>query len=507
MTARHRLRNFFLNLWAEQPLWHFLVLIVLLTATVVFGFALLYHAAGPLDQLSWRNLPGISDKPFLPCLERAFLEFVTLSGGNTQCAVPVPWLDKAIAAVQILCGLFFFAAIVAFVTAVVLRPKTVFELKHCLNLHRAEGRYDLIFSLYNASPVTVSQLHVRIIARTRINSTTLRNVVLRDEAPRQPLAEPYIPLRIRAPLHDHGVIINAVDVQGFVTAASYQSERDPHPLPIEAFYAEIRGVMVGIEQAVHGARRYRIDGGALFHGRHRSVTSDYAYARGKGLLRRLAPPGDVLRAFHLNDAALAMQADKIYVFGFGSLVDPASFSRTIGRAQWVIEDFPLATLKGYKRVWDVAMDNRVSLPGYKHYVREDAPDSPLAAYVCFLDVVREPSKEVVGALAAVNAEEFERLKLRERNYAAVDVTADMAHPPLDGRVFTFMGLDEAKARYAAGCAAGTLLINTRYQATVECAFRARGKAALENYLTSTEMPEGIAFMALKVVRVPEAGAR
>jgi|GEM_PF-1372596 len=504
MTTPHRLRNFFLNLWAEQPLWHFLALIVLLTAAVVFGFALLYHSAGPLDQLSWRNLPGISDKPFLPCLERAFLEFVTLSGGNAQCVMPMPWLDKAIAAVQILCGLFFFAAIVAFVTAVVLRPKSVFELKHCLNLRLIDGRYELVFSIYNASPVTVSQLHVRIVARARINDTTRRNVVLRDDAPRHPLAEPYIPLRIRASLSDFGISINAVDAQGFVTAASCQSERDPHARPIEAFYAEIRGVMVGIEQAVHGARRYRLDARTLFHGRHRSVEPDDSYARGKGLFRRLTPPGDVLRAFQLNALPLATQADKIYVFAFGSLVDPASLSRTIGRDDWVLEDFPLATLKGYKRVWNIAMDNRVSEPGYKRYVHEDAPNTAPQVYVCFLNIVPDPSQQVVGAFVAVKEDEFAHLKRRERNYEAVDVTADMAHPPLDGRVFTFMGLAGAKVRFEAGSVAGTLVINVAYQSMVETAYRARGKAAFANYLASTETPEAVEFMALKTVRLPES---
>ncbi|MCZ4305882.1 gamma-glutamylcyclotransferase [Zoogloeaceae bacterium G21618-S1] len=478
-----------------------------LTATVVFAFAVLYYTAGPLDQLSWRKLPGGYDKPFLPCVERAFLEFVTLSGGSTQCVVPVPWLDKAIAAVQILCGLFFFAAIVAFVTAVVLRPKAVFALKHCLNLHRAEGRYDLIFSVYNASPVTLSQLHVRIIARARIDQTTLRNVLLRDDAPRQPLAEPYIPLRIRAPLNDFGITINAVDAQGFVTALSVRTERDPQPLPIEEVYAEIRGVMLGIEQPVQGAWRYCLAEKALFHGRHQSVDSDYPYARGKGLFRRLSPPGDLVRAFHRNASPLVTQADKIYVFGFGSLVDPASFSRTIGRDAWLVEDFPLATLEGYKRVWGVAMDNRVSLPGYKHYVRADAPDSVPAVHVCFLDVAPDASQQVVGVLVAVSEDEFARLKQRERNYEAVDVTAAIVHPPLDGRVFAFMGLAEAKARFDAGRAAGTLVINTAYQTQVECAYRSRGKVAFDNYREATEIPDGVALVALKMVRIPETGGR
>ena len=501
MSTRHRLRNFFLNLWAEQPLWHFLALIVLLTAAVVSGFALLYHSAGALENLSWRNLPGLSERPFLPCLERAFLEFVTLSGGNAQCTVAVAWLDKTIAAAQILSGLFFFAAIVAFVTAVVLRPKQVFELKHCLNLRRSEGRYDLLLSVYNASPVTLNQLHVRIIARARIDDTTLRNIVLRDDSPRQPLAEPYIPLRIRTALDAHRIAINAVDAAGFVTAASHHGPTDAQPLAVEELYVEINAVMLGIEQPAHIARRYRLDQHGLFHGRHRGVDADYRYARSKGLFARLSPPDAVRTHFHLNDPPLATPREKTYVFGYGSLVDPASFSRTIGRSNWLAEDYALATLNGHKRTWGIAMDNRLSLPGYKRYVAADAPDTYPEVYVCFLDVAPDPAHCVIGAMTAVSADEFARLKVRERNYRAVDVTDAIAHPPLDGRVFTFMGLPEARARYRAGRDANTLAISSGYLAMVENAYRARGKTAFDNFQHATETPDGIQHLALKVVPV------
>lgn len=150
------------------------------------------------------------------------------------------------------------------------------------------------------------------------------------------------------------------------------------------------------------------------------------------------------------------------------------------------------------------MDNRVSEPGYKRYVHEDAPNTAPQVYVCFLNIVPDPSQQVVGAFVAVKEDEFAHLKRRERNYEAVDVTADMAHPPLDGRVFTFMGLAGAKVRFEAGSVAGTLVINVAYQSMVETAYRARGKAAFANYLASTETPEAVEFMALKTVRLPES---
>jgi hypothetical protein len=62
-----------------------------------------------------------------------------------------------------------------------------------------------------------------------------------------------------------------------------------------------------------------------------------------------------------------------YVFGYGSL------------AAWAGRGEALAELAGARRVWGVAMDNRVEIPGYKVYV-DPADGSRPPVHVAFLDL-------------------------------------------------------------------------------------------------------------------------
>jgi hypothetical protein len=75
------------------------------------------------------------------------------------------------------------------------------------------------------------------------------------------------------------------------------------------------------------------------------------------------------------------------VFGYGSLAGGGA-----GGA---------ARLDGYRRVWGVAMDNRVDIPGYKSY-RLRADGSRPAVFVAFLDVVSSRGDSVEGVLLAVD---------------------------------------------------------------------------------------------------------
>ncbi|MGH2910161.1 MAG: hypothetical protein ACRDK8_12795, partial [Solirubrobacteraceae bacterium] len=68
-----------------------------------------------------------------------------------------------------------------------------------------------------------------------------------------------------------------------------------------------------------------------------------------------------------------------YVFGYGSL---AAGDVTPGRRR-LLTGF-VADLRGVRRGWGVAMDNRVDLPGYKCYLDPDGRRPALS--VCFLDI-------------------------------------------------------------------------------------------------------------------------
>jgi len=169
-----------------------------------------------------------------------------------------------------------------------------------------------------------------------------------------------------------------------------------------------------------------------------------------------------------------------HVFGYGSLVAATAVAR--------------ATLRGRRRVWGVAMDNAVAVPGYKVYALPDGTRPALA--VAFLDLEEADGAEVDGALLAVDAAALAALDARERQYARVAVTVD---PAPAGPVWTYVGRAPGRARVAAG-RAGTapVAIQRSYVALVEAAFAGLGGEALARYRASTEAPP---FPVLDLTRI------
>ncbi len=187
-------------------------------------------------------------------------------------------------------------------------------------------------------------------------------------------------------------------------------------------------------------------------------------------------PGSAARRTRAPHANIADMRD--YVFGYGSLVTgvPAAFA---------------TELRGMRRGWGVAMDNRVDIPGYKCYL--DAQGYRPAVSVCFLDVEADPSTtaRVNGVCMEVGDAELTALDRRERNYDRVDVT-DRCTADLGGaRVWTYRGSLDGRARFDAAARAGTAVIHAGYLESVRAGFRALGetewtKAAAS--LQSDELP-------------------
>ncbi len=132
------------------------------------------------------------------------------------------------------------------------------------------------------------------------------------------------------------------------------------------------------------------------------------------------------------------------IFGYGSLV---------ARNATPYE------LRGYRRCWGVAMDNRVDIPGYKHF--EDGDGRRPAVYVGFLDLRPDPEGVVHGT--AFEVEDMAQLDARERNYERVEVAPGL---------FTYVGSPEGRARLARGLADGTARISRQYAEAVEASFAA-----------------------------------
>ncbi len=116
----------------------------------------------------------------------------------------------------------------------------------------------------------------------------------------------------------------------------------------------------------------------------------------------------------------------IAIFGYGSLINPRSIAKTLGRTV-PGEALFVSRLHGYRRVWDVV---------------DEVLDPQLSRKrAIFLNLRRDAAASVVGVSFHVNADELVRLDVRERNYNRTDVTASLK-PAFPGTVFTYIAKPE-----------------------------------------------------------------
>ena len=171
------------------------------------------------------------------------------------------------------------------------------------------------------------------------------------------------------------------------------------------------------------------------------------------------------------------KADRAYVFGYGSL--------THGHSDLLTDH--MAHVSGFRRRWNIAMDNRASLPGYKYYV-DPATGSRPALFVTFLNVVEDLSSVTNGVLLPVRTRDLDSLDLRERNYSRLDVT-DQVVEEVSCRVWVYIGSDAARRRYERGKAEGTAVVDEDYYNSVRSRFEALGEPALAEFIETTDEPE------------------
>lgn len=177
-----------------------------------------------------------------------------------------------------------------------------------------------------------------------------------------------------------------------------------------------------------------------------------------------------------------MRSGEQFVFGYGSLAAGVRGRR--------------ARLEGYRRVWGVAMDNRVDIPGYKSYRRRD-DDSRPAVYVAFLDIAEEAGGAVEGVLLAVDDVALRALDARERNYDRIDVTAAVAGAP--GRVWTYRGSAAGRERLRTGLNEGSAVVDAEYVRAVRAGFAALG------IVDDVRPGAGLAPVSLRLIDLPPAG--
>jgi len=173
--------------------------------------------------------------------------------------------------------------------------------------------------------------------------------------------------------------------------------------------------------------------------------------------------------------------DRAFVFGYGSLLHGAA-------------GVP-CRLAAHRRRWGVAMDNRRTLPGYKYFLDPLTGGRP-EVFVAFLDAVADPEEHVDGVALRLDPAALPALDARERNYRREDVT-DRVDASLGGRVWAYLGLEEARERYAAGVRAGTAVVARAYVEQLRAGFAVHGVGF------DTEPP--VPVVDLSLVRVPGRG--
>lgn len=182
------------------------------------------------------------------------------------------------------------------------------------------------------------------------------------------------------------------------------------------------------------------------------------------------------------------------VFGYASLMrDFAPAAAGDGAPR-------IGHLAGYRRAWNVAMDNSVDLPGYKCYRRPDG-ERP-AVFVAFLNIVQAPGERINGVLFPASAAELDALDARERNYRRIEVSAAV-EPRAAARVWAYAGTDAARERFETGMRAGRAVVSAEYRDRVRRGFAALGTGLLDEFAATTDDPP-CPVVELEPVALPPA---
>jgi hypothetical protein len=184
------------------------------------------------------------------------------------------------------------------------------------------------------------------------------------------------------------------------------------------------------------------------------------------------------------------------VFGYGSLVDAASLSATIGRP---VDIAGVAHLHGWRRSWGLARDNEAAEKTF------ELADGSRPRYCLGLDLAPdEHAPAPNGALVEVTGAELDRLDVREIRYERVDVTAQIEADDNFERVITYRARPEHRCETPPD---GSVLIAT-YLEAVERAFDALGADELDRFRETTGPPPVEVVEATLVVdRIPAGNPR
>jgi hypothetical protein len=180
-----------------------------------------------------------------------------------------------------------------------------------------------------------------------------------------------------------------------------------------------------------------------------------------------------------------MDAPNLWLFGYGSLVSPASVERTLGRP---LAGFAKATLHGFRRGWNATMANIHDDPTDKYFV--DSDGHRFSGTASALGIYRSEPDQVNGAVFAVDASDLPGFDSRERRYDRIEITGSVdVEAAVTGSIITYLPMGSAVRLGAQSREAGTDFVSAGYVRLVEEAFVALGGEEIDRYRASTDQIE------------------
>lgn len=163
----------------------------------------------------------------------------------------------------------------------------------------------------------------------------------------------------------------------------------------------------------------------------------------------------------------------LYLFGYGSLINIASASKTLKRELTAKEIIP-ADLFSYRREWNL-WDHTWS----------DNLQGPVKAV--FLNITESPGEGLNGVLFKISEPELREFEVRERNYVCMDVTTSIDAagkiPYRQYRVMTFVG----KPQYLTHSGINEYYIFTNYINIISSGLEQMGAAFSKAYHRTTAL--------------------
>jgi cation transport regulator ChaC len=185
------------------------------------------------------------------------------------------------------------------------------------------------------------------------------------------------------------------------------------------------------------------------------------------------------------------RAERSLIFGYGSLLQQ--------RTGATPESDVTCHLEGFRRSWNVAMDNARTIAGYKFYVDPETGARP-AVFVTFLNIEADADRRVNGLLYPVEDALLPLLDRRERNYERRDVT-ELVDRDVGCRVWAYLGRRDARERYETARREASAVVSQQYFDRVRADFARFGPTMLDEFDGTTDPPE-VPLRSLQRVNVP-----